>query len=471
MCSARRFRWVVVLLAFVLVLLLPSAAQRRSQAVVIRGVTLIDGTGKPPQEKVNLVIERGQIQVIGRDAKAPEAAESIDATGKFVIPGLIDARVQIGPTPANSIFRGEITIEQRLQSLRALLAAGVTTVRLVQGDLDEQLLYQRWQKEALIVSPRIITSGPTFTAPGGRPAEEYSIMSQLVRNRETREVPNEDAARDEARELAHSGVQVFEIVYDAGSGGIPFPRLEREAFGTIIQEAHGHDRKVFCEVGRNEEAALAVSMGVDSIEGVWEEVLSDGNLADLAHKQISYVPSLTEQGDLVNLFGEQALNAYLENPIVQRTLSNVMKESLASKEGLLANMRKGFVNKPEVATQLQQQQARAYENVRRAHSQGVVMALGTGSGGTLVFPGAAVHRELQLLVKAGLSPMDAIVIATKNTAQSLGKGDELGTLEPGKRADLVILDGNPLADIKNTEKIDRVMQDGRLVKSKELEIH
>jgi len=450
------------------VFLLPTVAQHRTRATFIRGATVIDGTGKSPQVNVNILIDGGRIQAIGPDVKAPDGAESIDAVGKFVIPGLLDARVQIGPTPGNGVFRGEISIEQRLQSLRALLAAGVTTVRLVQGDLDEQLLYQRWQKEALLVGPKVIIGGPTFTAPGGIPTREYSVASQSVKRRETREVRNEDDARDMARELAHSGGQVFEIVYDAGPEGDPSPGLGEPAIQIVTQEAHGHDLKVFCEVGRDKEAVAAESMAVDSIEGVWEEALSAEALVGMKSKSIFFIPALTEQGDLLNLLDEESLQEYLKDPIVQQSLSNTMKESLAHEGGLLGTVRKGIQDNAAVRSLLEQQRARAYENVKRAQAAGVELAVGTGSGTMLVFPGAAVHRELQLLVKAGLSPMEAIQSATRNTAQSLGVGNVVGTLESGKQADLIVLRADPLADIRNTEKIEVVMQEGRVVKREDL---
>jgi imidazolonepropionase-like amidohydrolase len=468
MTIARRLSCFVIFLA---ASILSAAAEQGTSTIIIRRVTLIDGTGRPAQENVDILIKTGQISSIGPGLPAPEGAKSIDAVGKFAIPGLIDARVQLGPTPANRVLRGEITIEQRLESLRALLAAGVTTVRLIQGDFDEQQLYQRWQKEALIISPQIIAGGPTFAAQNGRRARDYSIMSLAVRDREMRELADENDARDKARELAHEGLQVFEIVYDEGSAEDSYPRLSKEAFAKVVQEAHGHDRKIFCEAGSNEEVGTAADLGVDAIEAAWVEALTAEHLAQMARSQIAFIPALTEQGDFLNLLDEPALNAYLQEPIVQRTLSSVMKESLASKSGYLADLRKAFAQKPEIRALVRQEELRAYENVRRAQVAGVKIALGTGSGSVLVFPGAAVHRELQLLVKAGVSPMDALVSATRNTAQTLGIGETMGTIEPGKRADMVILDADPLADIANTERISEVIQQGKLLKPAELQLN
>jgi imidazolonepropionase-like amidohydrolase len=465
------FRRVGSLGLLIALLGVAAQAQNATAPLVVRGGTVIDGTGKPPQKGVTIVINQGKIQAVALDAKAPNGAEIIDATGKFIIPGLIDVRVQVGSSPGNRVDRAEVGIEQRLQSLRALLAAGVTTARLFHGDFDEQKLYSRWQQEDLVVSPRLLVAGPTFTAPGGHPTEEYSILATFARKRETREIANADQAREKSRELTHTGLEVFEAVYDKGPQVSPYHRLDKDVLETLIAEAHGFDLKFFCEVGGSEEAATAIASGVDVIEGAWEESLPDNLLAEMARKHIFFLPALTEQGDLANLFEEDALKSYLEEPVVQRTLSETIKKGLASKGGTLARLRSAMSEGPGLGLLFKQQQERAFANVHRAQAAGVAVAVGTGSGSLLVFPGAAVHRELQLLVKAGLSPLEAIVAATRNSALSMGKGSELGTIEVGKIADLVILSADPLEDIRNTQQIDRVIQNGRVVPAKDLIVH
>jgi imidazolonepropionase-like amidohydrolase len=467
-----RFRWVFLVGLGLLLACLSIRGQDKNLSLVLRGGTLIDGTGSSPHPGVIIVIRNGKIEAVGKDVEIPTEAKQIDVTGKFIIPALIDSRVRIGPTPGNHVMRSEVGAEQRLKSLRALLAAGVSTARLIQGDLGEQQVYQRWWDEDVLVSPRIVTSGPVFTTKGGHPTEEYSILAGAARDRELRQIASEDQAREKAREVAHAGVNSFEINSDQGPSSAKRARLEKPILEILVAEAHGHDLPVFCEVGWNQEVMDAVAAGANTVEGAWEELFTDEVVTALANGKVAFVPSLTQQGDLLNLLDEPALKAYLDQPIVQQSLSSTMKESLANNAGIVQRLREGLsaADGAVIRQQLQEQRKRAFANVRKAQSAGVKIAVGTGAGDLLIFPGASVHRELQLLVKAGLTPMEAIVAATRNTADSLGRGNELGTIEPGKEADLLILDADPLLDIQNTQKIHAIVLRGREVHSQELQL-
>lgn len=462
----RWFRQAVRLGIVVLLMTAFVKAQGRSPFLVIRGGTLIDGTGAEPVKDSVIVIQGDRIEGIGAKAEIPSGAREIDAKGKFIVPGFLDARVRIGPTPANRLSRAEISIGQRLDSLRALLTAGVATARLIQGSFLEQELYQRWAQDDLLPSPGILTSGPVFTGKGGHPTEEYSVPAQEVRDRETRQIGDDDEARDKSREVAHAGADSFEIVYDQGPEGHRRPRLAKSALEILLTEAQGHDLASFCEVGADQEAADAAEAGASAIEGVWDEALSEKTLALMVKKSVYFVPVLTQQGDLLNLLDEVKLKAYLDDALVKQSLSSVMKQSLASSTGAIPRLRIDLGNEAgKVSRQkLEEQQKRAFENVRKAKGAGVKIAVGTGAGNLLIFPGASLHRELQLLVQAGLTPMEAIVAASQNTAASLGRSKEAGTIEAGKKADLLILDADPLGDIRNTEKIHEVIWNGREIR-------
>jgi imidazolonepropionase-like amidohydrolase len=513
MTSVRNFV-VTILLAVVSVA--PIAAQTVAPTVLIKNATVIDGTGKPPQRNVSILLESGKISAIGANVTAPPKAQVIDATGKYVIPGLIDTRVQLNSSPANRILRAELGAEQRTAWMHSMLGAGITLARFVQGDLTEHKFFQHWRELELLNGPNVVAAGPTFTADNGSPAEQYGPIAGALRRRELMEVANLDQARDKSRTVAHGGADVFEIVYDTGPDMAPAPRLADDALETIVKEAHGHELKVFCSVGHNQEALKAIAAGVDVIESISEEAITDEVAAAMVKHNVAFIPSLVAQGDILNLLDPAALKTYLDEPIVKQGLSPVMQKSLASEKGAIAQIRaaieqpmpttvpgkeekkpdatpvrKTAENKreesngggqkeekkdetnqsPSIRTMLEQQEKHARENVSRAKAAGVHIVLGTGAGTTLTFPGASAHREMQLFTKAGLTPMEAILAATSYAAASLGKLEETGTLERGKRADLVILDADPLADIANTTKINTVVRGGRVIHPGELETY
>ena len=471
---------------------LPAAAQVPAPTpLLLRHVTLIDGTGNV-QKDVDVRVLVGRIEEIGKDLPDHPHEWVVDLSGKFIIPGLIDSRVQIGTSPANKVFRAEFGNEQRTAWLHSLLRLGVTSARLVQTDLTEQTGFKHWRDLDQLNGPGVIVSGPTLTVENGVPAIEYGLAALMTRERETFEVKDEDTAREKARQVAHNGGQIFEIGYSSGPAG-DIATLTDVELATITKEAHGHELKAFCWVGHNKEAEKAIANGCDVIEGVSEEKLSDAVLAQMAQKHVAYMPALVYQGyNILHLTDPEALKAYLDVPEVKASISPIIRESLDSKSGQMVNVRSVMTvpvnatademnearrthgesvkpqdpKKPHSMTfqeAYQQQYARAGENVKRAKAAGVSIITGTGAGSVLVFPGPSEHMELKLLVDNGLSPMEAIMAATRNTAEALGMANEIGTLEKGKSADLIVLDADPLADIQNTLKINAVIRDGKVI--------
>jgi imidazolonepropionase-like amidohydrolase len=523
----------ILQIALLIVLAAASAgAQRTLPTIVIQNVTVIDGTGAAPRTGQTVLVEKGQIKSIGSKLELPKDAQVVDGSGKYLVPGLWDARVHLTASPGNRLTRNEAGLEERIAALHAMLRSGVTTARVTQSALDDQTVWQRWSKEFLVAAPNIVTGGPVFTGVNGQPTGEYPALAEHVRKRETREVKDGEEATKAAREVAHNPVETFEIAYDAGPSIDPSDRLPDDLLATIIKEAHGHDLKAFVWVGHNEEAKKALMAGADVIEGVSDEALSDDVIALMKQKGAAYLPALSEQGDLGRLLDGEQMAAFLKESMVQRSVSPVLLRSFENSGGIVPYLRgilgaprrvppeslppeeqaaalaalnasnqpqsngtsgqpaKGdgentrpAVDKQSAAPQpeklpanlvstlgelLKRQQKRAQQNALRAHAAGVEVILGTGAGNLLDFFGVSVHREMQLLVEGGFTPMQALTIATRNTARALGRTD-VGTVEAGKGADLVLLSADPLADIHNTTKIDAVFKQGRKVNLEQID--
>jgi hypothetical protein len=489
----RRNHRFLTILALVAAALPATAQVPAPQPLVIKNTTVIDGSGKV-QQNVDITMSYMKIDEIGPNLKLDPLLKYkvVDGTGKYVIPGLIDARVQIASSPANRIMRSEMGEEQRVASLHSLVQFGITTTRLIQGDLTEHLDFKHWRDLEQLNSPYFVLSGPTFTAVGGYPASDYGLAAIETREREVYEIKDEDSGRQKARKVAHGGGQIFEIFYSDPSG---LPRLPDNLMALLVKEAHDHELRAFCWVGHNSEALTAIADGCDVIEGLTEDKFSDDVLKQMKEKKVAFLPSLVYQGYAVTQFSDpDRLQQFLSRPQVDASLSPLLKKSFAAKHGPVVFMR-AFMNLrtnvtptqmaaaaahperfltpvsepadgphfPTFRESYEQEEARAQDNVKRAHADGVPILVGTGAGSILDLPGASEHLELKLLVDSGLTALDAIDAATAGTAAALGIGDKTGTLAKGKFADLLLLDADPLADIQNTTKINTVVRHGRIV--------
>lgn len=507
-----------------------SAGAQAGQSVLIRNVNLIDPATGKLEEHADINVIGGYVAEVGHGLKSLPGELTVDKSGKFVVPGLIDTRVQISISPGNRVTRAELGAEQRIAWMNSMVAVGVTTARFIQGDLSEHTAFRHFRELSLLNGPWIVASGPTFTALDGTPANQYSLVAIKMRERETHEVGNEDDAIRQSRDVAHNGGEIFEINYSSGPVWVAAPRLKEDLLAIITKEAHGHQLRAFCWVGTNEEAKSAIENGCDVLEGLSEEVVNDEVLKLMAVKQIAFVPSLVDQGYLATeKTDREALQAYLSQEIVQRTLTPLMKKSfgwdpnnqvgqlhaaldrlipkpehaprltIENKNGVLemnAQPAEDPQPKPDASTKpdstepskpnspaqqpqsddanlrlptvgeaLRSQEERARENVKRLNAAGIPIVVGTGAGNLLNIPGASEHLELQLLVEAGLTPLQALQAATRNAAAALGGSKEFGAVEKGKRADFLLLNANPLLDVKNISNIDTVVRGGWFVDS------
>lgn len=393
---------------------------------------LLDGTGDEHQEDATIVVEGTRIREVGRGIRYPEEARVIDVKGMTVMPGLIDCHLHVGgfviDDPGWQFSRLYLIPffwdYLRNFALRRKLAieSGVTTVRSA-GDNYPHILQLRDKIESgRLTGPRIIAPGPIFTAPGGHPAGTIYKGNRYIIEHATRQVSDPEGARVEVRKLAEGRVDCIKAVYDKANPlehGHEIPHLSPEVLQAIVDEAHKHNLRVMVHTGDQGEMRDAVEAGADSIE--------HGVLP-------SHAPSAEYEDDLVKMMVDKG-TYYVPTLAVAWAFGSLYPEALADAEKAL----------------------------RRLHDRGVKIALGTDSGAPGVKIGSGVHKELELLVEAGLTPMEAIMAATKNAAENLGKGNELGTIEKGKLADMIVVSNDPLEQIDNTKGIQMVMKSGKIL--------
>ena len=418
--------------------------------LVIRGGMLFDGTGHARLENALLVIEEEHVACIGAGCRIPDGARVIEATGLSILPGLVDLHIHFGAPVEQDLNRPFLLrmwdyARQRPRYRRSFLEAGVTTIRSV-GDVvgtwGDILGLKRQIISGQRTGPRIYAVGPIFTAPEGHPAGTIFRGNSFLIENATRQVTDSGAARVEVRRLVHEGVDGIKAVYDQSGGRLP--RLSLEVLQAIAEEAHRHGLWVAVHTGSAQEVREAVLVGADTIEhGAARSCLLDANTIALMRSHgVTYVPTLA------------VLEAQLHLVETGERPGHVPLEFWQELQELIGRQGSNRLMRP------------AMVNVREAAAGGVRIGAGSDTqGGSMAF-GTSLHRELELLVQAGLSPTEALLAATRNAAMALHADKDLGTIEPGKVADLVLVAGQPWERISDVRNIRLVIQGGQVVVDK-----
>lgn len=441
----------------------------RSRTRLIRDARLILGDGRVI-ERGGVLIREGKIaQIFEGDSPDPKTlqAEPVEGAGKTLLPGLIDAHIHIGAP--GGFYENPADYAKPKQGERALAAylySGVTATRSVGDWLDSSIALKKKIEQLLYTGADFATCGPIFTAEGGHPTELLKSMpgpmqasgkAQFVRLPKT-----PDEARIMVRDLKKAGVDCIKGVFDAGQPGYTFNRASPEILAAMAAEAHAQGLPVAIHTGSAQDVADAITVGANSIEhGSMSERIPDETFVRMAKADVAYDPTLSVLEGMTGFAtGRMEL---LEFSLVQQAVPASLLA--ATKKFMLANQSKLI---REGLGQYKMDMKIAGDNLLRAHAAGVRLVTGTDAGNPLVFHGPAVHREMKLWVAAGLPAGAALQAATGNAAKVLGIAGRTGTIAVGKEATLLLVDGNPLADISATERITLILLKGERIVKQEL---
>ena len=414
-------------------------------SLAIVGAQLIDGTGADPVTESVIVIRNGRIQAAGpRDTTSvPAGAEMIDATGKTIIAGLVDT---------HSHYPGDLAAVER--QLKTQLYYGVTTARSIGLDTPDKVALMVDANAGRAGLPRVFTAGLGFSHPNGF----NSAALQPATEAEARELVREQAALGAhfikmwVNDMPEPGLKITPEIRTAiideaiKNGLVPVAHIDEEADGRQLVEAGLKD--VLHSTVRTFGPGGGVPMADPEVSQEFQQLCLDNGVAFSPTLSIiqnnwhfAEHPELLDDPELRAAFDQEALASW-DDPEVR---ANVVDSP-------------GFEDRKAAFRQVQ-----AF--VKTIHDAGVKLALGTDSGTGNVPMGWGTHHELELYVEAGLTPMQALVAATAAGADLMppvGEAD-FGTLEAGQIADLIVLNADPLVDIRNTLKIDQVMQAGEWV--------
>ncbi len=397
--------------------------------MVLANARVIDGTGRTPIDRAIVRIEDGRIVEV--DALATTAPEgSLDLEGRTLMPGLIDAHAHLssdisrspgfGPPPA---LHGELPRPRELgyfvlaKTARALLAAGVTTVRDVGSYDDEAIVLREAVRLGLVEGPRILSCGRIIsaTAPGG------AIFTTMYR-----EADGPDDMRKAVREQLRRGADFIKLMATGARSVLaedPEPaQMTVAELEAIVDEAHRLGVRVAAHVEGLAGARLTVDAGVDTIEHGLSLHREPRLLDAMAREGIVLVPTLSTFHDLAERFTDDFAPALVE--------------------------------------QAKRQLEEAYLTLVAARTAGVTLAMGHDSG-----PPGDNAIELVRMVEGGLLPLEGIAAATHGSARALGLPN-VGPMSPGALADLIVVDGDPVADVRvlcDPARIWMVVEEGRVV--------
>ena len=406
-------------------------APQALKIVAVKAARLIDGLGGAPISNAVVLIENDRISAVGAGLSVPPGAQVIDLGGATVLPGFIDCHTHVTGQPGDNFYEDlfkRSPIDEAVTAhiyAKRTLEAGFTTIRDVGSEEFVDVALKKAINHGDIPGPRMLVAGLALSATGGHgdlngysPYLSFKTFSGVA--------DGIDAIRKLIRTDVRQGADVIKVLATAGvlseedSEGAP--QYSQEELDTVVQEANMWERRVAAHAHGAEGIKRAIRAGVNSVEHA--SFIDDEGIR-LAKEKGTFLVM-----DIYN--DDYIMTEYARRGYPQAILENEKRVGRTQRE-----------------------------NFRKAWKAGVKMAFGTDAG---VYPHGDNARQFAKMVEWGMTPMEAIRAATGSAAELLGWGDRIGTLQKGRFADLIAVNGDPLADITILQKVQFVMKGGVVYK-------
>ena len=421
--------------------------------LIISNVNLIDGTGIKLKSNVNVYIKDGRIALIDKTEINREET-ILDGTNKFLMPGLFDCHTH------TSNFQ---------EDFPKFIHYGVTSIFITGGSTCTNEYYKEMREignQDSVAAPRVFHTSQHFIMEGSHPVRTYSSSNW----REGKTVFYlKDTLQIESlvKEVSQYPIQGIKLTIEEGPMPPPIPRMPQEFINKVVKEAKKNNTKVFVHISDNIELSMALKAKIDNIihfTGVDLDFKRDKEMIELIYQSdISWVTTLMlDKSFIYPLHPEWVNQSEIKDIYNAEKFSNLSSQSEIEKaKEMVSFFKNDYGLKNPTLENIMTFQV---EDIKTLYENGVNMVLGTDTGNTYIFHGHSLHEEMQLLEMGGMKPIDIIKMGTHNAAKMMDVLDELGTIEKGKIADMILLDKNPLESINNTLSINTVFKNGIIQK-------
>lgn len=466
--GARRLCGIIAALAVATGMVVGGQSGPEPRSILLLGGTLIDGSGGPPRRNEGILVVGGRIKAMGLDVmrSAPRDARIIEATDQWIVPGLVDghvhffqtggldARPDFMPDPRGRAYGAVVDgIRRRPQPyLRAYICAGVTSVADLGGPMWGFDLRDSRLDDPL--SPRIAFSGPLLGTYDPKPLElEDDDPIWLIKDA--------DDVRAKVERLAARKPDFIKIwfVHRRADARSPKPEAKADdldAQGALVRSAidviHARGLRAAVHATKLNTARISVDAGADILVHSVDDEIDDAFVDAVVRKRVLYVPTLVVSQGYRNV---RARQVELDE-VDQRCAPRDTVASLSSVPDIPETALPRPAEPPPDPLPGQQR------NLKRLADAGAVIVAGTDAGNTGTPHGSSLHRELRLMVEAGLSPRQVLLSATRDGARLMGRERELGQIKEGYLADILVLGGDPLADIRNLRNPAVIIRGGAI---------
>jgi imidazolonepropionase-like amidohydrolase len=397
-------------------------AQQPAATIAFTGARVIDGTDRAPIDNATILVRGGKVVAVGPAAGVtiPAGAQRVALAGKTVIPGLVNAHGHVGNTVG--MEQGHYSAENVTRDLKTYAAYGITTVFSLGDDQAAGIAARDAQRTPSLNRARLFVAGPVL-AP-----------------------KSVDDARTLVDDDAAMKVDIVKIRVDDNLGTTP--KMAPEIYKAVIDEAHKKGLRVAVHLFYLDDAKAVLDAGADFIaHSVRDVAVDDAFVAMLKRRDVCYCPTLMRE---VSTFAYESTPSWFSDPLFLKHADMAAVEALKqpARQQAMANSKSAQRYKAGLEV--------ANRNLKKLSDAGVKIAMGTDTGPPARFQGYFELMELEMMAKAGLTPRQVLASATRDAARCMKLDAELGTLEPNKWADFVVLDADPLADISNVRKINAV---------------